>query len=90
MNDYISRKALLKFVGTKPHCPTTSREDRLINAFISTIKEFPASGVCCEDCEYRTKAEWSDRVYYCDYCGRDEVVSKNDYCSKGKRKEAQV
>lgn len=44
--------------------------------------------VRCKDCKYRTKAEWSNRVYYCGYSGRDEFIVRNDYCSKGERKES--
>lgn len=45
MTDYISREALLNFVGNTPTTPVTEREVRLINAFISAIKIFPAADV---------------------------------------------
>lgn len=45
MTDHISREALLKMIGTMPSCPITDREERLIRAFISVVKNFPAADV---------------------------------------------
>ena len=45
MAEYIDREALLKMIGTMPSSPITDREERLIRAFISTVKNFPAADV---------------------------------------------
>jgi len=36
---------LLKMISHKPSSPTTEREDRLINGFISAVKNCPAADV---------------------------------------------
>ena len=55
MADYINREALLKMIGTMPSSPITDREERLIRAFISTVKNFPAADVWPV-----VKAKWED------------------------------
>ena len=45
MDELISKEALLRLIETMPSSPTTERENRLINAFITTVKNFPASDV---------------------------------------------
>ena len=45
MDEFISKKALLRLIGTMPSSPTTERENRLINAFVATVKNFPAADV---------------------------------------------
>ena len=41
--EYIERDMFLKIISHKPSSPTTDREDRLINGFISAVKNFPAA-----------------------------------------------
>ena len=43
--EYIERDMFLKIISHKPSCPTTGREDRLINGFISAVKNCPAADV---------------------------------------------
>ena len=45
MAEYIERDMLLKMISHKPSSPTTEREDRLINGFISAVKNCPAADV---------------------------------------------
>lgn len=45
MAEYIDRDMFLKLISHKPSCPTTDREDRLINGFISAVKNCPAADV---------------------------------------------
>jgi hypothetical protein len=45
MDEFISKEALLRLIETMPSSPTTERENRLINAFITTVKNFPAADV---------------------------------------------
>jgi len=45
MTEYIERDMLLKMISHKPSSPTTEREDRLINGFISAVKNCPAADV---------------------------------------------
>ena len=77
MTDYINRKALLKMIGTMPSIPLTDREERLIRAFISTVKNFPAADVrevvLCKDCRYARE------------CVFALWMNPFNFCSKGKR-----
>ena len=45
MAEYIERDMFLKIISHKPSSPTTDREDRLINGFISAVKNCPAADV---------------------------------------------
>lgn len=45
MTDCIDRDMLLKMISHKPSSPTTDREDRLIDGFISAVKNCPAADV---------------------------------------------
>ena len=45
MAEYIERDTFLKMISHKPSSPTTDREGRLINGFISAVKNFPAANV---------------------------------------------
>ena len=45
MAEYIDRDMFLKIISHKPSSPTTDREDRLINSFISAVKNCPAADV---------------------------------------------
>ena len=45
MAEYIERDSFLKLISHKPSCPTTDREDRLIDGFISAVKNCPAADV---------------------------------------------
>ena len=45
MTDCIDRNMLLKMISHKPSSPTTEREDRLIDGFISAVKNCPAAAV---------------------------------------------
>lgn len=45
MADCIDRDMLLKMISHKPSSPTTDREDRLIDGFISAVKNCPAAAV---------------------------------------------
>ena len=73
-------------IGNKPSSPTTEREDRLINAFVSTVKNFPAA-----DVRPVVRAQW---VYtdmsrlVCSNCGnpvafalKDDGWHHGDYCT---------
>lgn len=82
MDEFISKKALLRLVETMPSSPTTERENRLINAFVTTVKNFPAA-----DVRSVVKARWnvgadgwecsnctieSNNTYpICPYCGAE-------------------
>lgn len=45
MAEYIDRDKFLKMISHKPNSPITDREDRLINAFISAVKNYPVAEV---------------------------------------------
>lgn len=45
MAEYIERDMLLKMISHKPSSPITDREDRLIDGFISAVKNCPAADV---------------------------------------------
>lgn len=45
MTNCIDRDMLLKMISHKPSSPTTDREDRLIDGFISAVKNCPAADV---------------------------------------------
>lgn len=82
MTDCIYRDVLLKIISHKPSSPTTEREDRLINSFISVVKNCPAA-----DVRPVVKARWnvgadgwecsnctieSNNTYpICPYCGAE-------------------
>ena len=85
MAEYIDRDMFLKMISHKPSCPTTDREDRLINGFISAVKNCPAADVrpvvrgkwvlwmrIPEDyvCD---ECEWHSRIKtsFCPNCGAD-------------------
>ena len=57
MNELISKEALLRLIGTMPISPTTERENRLINAFVTTVKNFPAADVLPRDEAIKMGAE---------------------------------
>jgi len=57
MAEYIERDMLLKMISHKPSSPTTEREDRLINGFISAVKNCPAADVLPRDEAIRMGAE---------------------------------
>ena len=69
---YIEREAFLRLISILPSSPITEREDRLINAFISVVKTFPAadvrSVVRCKNCRHRDPED-----HKCD-CGQLERV----------------
>lgn len=45
MAEYIERDMFLKIISHKPSIPITDREDRLIDGFISAVKNCPAADV---------------------------------------------
>ncbi len=73
MDEFISKKALLRLVETMPSSPTTEREHRLINAFITTVKNFPAA-----DVRPVVKARWNVGAdgWECSNC---TIESNNTY-----------
>ena len=82
--DYISREALLKMIGTMPSSPITDREERLIRAFISTVKNFPAA-----DVREVVRGKWNrtdayPHRLYCSVCFKtylknDELLERWDF-----------
>lgn len=68
MTDYISREALLKLIGTMPSSPITDREERIIRAFISTVKTFPAADVRPVK-RAHWKEDWEMGCSKCSECG---------------------
>lgn len=79
MTDHISREALLKLIGTMPSSPITDREERLIRAFISTVKTFLAA-----DVRPVVRGKWESHgegfkwVYICSACGYVDGYPLND------------
>ena len=81
MAEYIERNRLLKIISHKPSSPTTDREDRLINAFISTVKNFPAA-----DVRPVVRGKWiqttqllgwrDEECAVCSVCGEDFVLDE--------------
>jgi len=78
---------LLKMISHKPSSPTTEREDRLINGFISAVKNCPAA-----DVRPVVRGKWIDRdddyygwnMWACSACGEEFVLTEgtpdmNDY-----------
>ena len=92
MADYIERDMFLKIISHKPSSPTTEREDRLINGFISAVKNCPAAAVrpvvrgkWIEHYEpYSTGEEMIETQfgYECSICGRWEY-EKEPFCNCG-------
>ena len=97
MAEYIDRDMFLKMISHKPSSPTTDREDRLINGFISAVKNCPAA-----DVRPVVKAKWEDvhidrpeiadievATMFCPHCNRwhNEVyhygnpIEFANYCS---------
>ncbi len=82
MDEFISKKALLRLVETMPSSPTTERENRLINAFITTVKNFPAA-----DVRPVVRAEWLPfgkrgiygMMYACSSC-HAKYDGKTNFC----------
>ena len=66
MNELISKEALLRLIGTMPISPTTERENRLINAFVTTVKNFPAADV--------VPMSWVREHMSGDYISREQAV----------------
>jgi len=80
---------LLKMISHKPSSPTTEREDRLINGFISAVKNCPAA-----DVRPVVRGKWKvsvHKTYYdvsCSVCGinsffqvdEKDSVSYANYC----------
>ena len=85
MTDCINRKARLQLIGTKPFSPTSEREDRLINAFVSTVQNFPAADVReVKWIPFETRPmDEEERAYYSEHYGfelaDEEAVI---YCSQ--------
>lgn len=73
MTDCIYRDVLLKMISHKPSSPTTEREDRLINSFISVVKNCPAA-----DVRPVVKAQWNVGAdgWECSNC---TIESNNTY-----------
>ena len=97
MTDYISREALLKMIGTMPSSPITDREERLIRAFISTVKNFPAADVrpvvLCRDCKYFSEVMYKGTQFeygYCDRWADGTRMNPEDFCSRGEKREGQT
>ena len=70
MAEYIERDMLLKMISHKPSSPTTEREGRLINGFISVVKNCHAA-----DVRPVVRGKWKPRdltwgrsYYYCSAC----------------------
>ena len=91
MAEYIERDFFLKIISHKPSSPTTDREDRLINGFISAVKNCPAA-----DVRPVVRGKWKRVVdftgveafgyketmivgYGCNVCGYEVDVSEGDY-----------
>ena len=85
MAEYISREALLKMIGTMPSSPITDREERLIRAFISTVKNFPAA-----DVREVKRGKWTESVvkydeltslfgFKCSECG-GFCIGESNFC----------
>ena len=83
MTDYISREALLKLIGTMPSSPITDREERIIRAFISTVKTFPAA-----DVRPVVRGKWifcggtweGANILKCSECGATVYYEERNYC----------
>ena len=100
MTEYIERDSFLKLISHKPSCPTTDREDRLINGFISAVKNYPAAVVrhvvLCRDCKHWEKY---DNTAGCGYCNKVKfkygkisfvfkpVCEPDFFCADGEKRE---
>ena len=85
MAEYIDRDMFLKIISHKPSSPTTDREDRLINGFISAVKNCPAADVRpvvrCRDCKRFGLAGCAIQIV-----DDTDKPSEDDFCSFGERK----
>lgn len=71
MAEYIDRDMFLKIISHKPSSPTTDREDRLINYFISSVKNFPAADVRpVVRAEFVRCGDGKHVPYMCAHCGK--------------------
>lgn len=93
MPEYIERDMILKIISHKPSSPTTDREDRLINYYISAVKNFPAADVrpvvrarWITPPKNRDYAHMID-YYECPLCGfiEDYLVNFCPYCGADMR-----
>lgn len=81
MTDCIYRDMLLKMISHKPSSPTTEREDRLINSFISVVKNCPSA-----DVRPVVRGRWEqttqpmgwheEECATCSVCGEDYVLDE--------------
>ena len=89
MNEYIDREKLLCLIKTMPSSPITERENRLINAFISTVRNFPAADVrpVCHGRWVKARGSWctpgGDPVWECSECGKGRHVYGIEHGSYG-------
>ena len=83
MDELISKEALLRLIETMPSSPTTERENRLINAFITTVKNFPAA-----DVRPVVLGKWvfcggtweGANIFKCSECGKSVYHEETNYC----------
>lgn len=68
MAEYIERDMLLKMISHKPSSPTTDREDRLINGFISAVKNCPAASVRPVARGFNLRKDYPS-LFKCSQCG---------------------
>lgn len=89
MAEYIDRDMFLKMISHKPSSPTTDREDRLINGFISAVKNCPAADVrpvvTCADCKYNNACLTQAFV---EEASRVPFDRNTFFCADGEKREA--